>query len=75
VSPSPTAPNTTRSAPPTERPESPAPVHERPLVDLPSDDPTGSFARFVLVAGCILGVMVAAAAIVFLLIYWKAQHR
>jgi hypothetical protein len=71
VSPSPTHPPTTRADPPAP----PTPIHERPLTELPSDAPTGTFARFVLVAGCILGVMVVAATIVFLLIYWKAQHR
>lgn len=61
--------------PPTTRPEPRAPIHERPLTELPSDEPTGSFGRFILVAACIVGVMVLAAAVVFALIYWKAQHR
>ncbi len=75
MSPDPSGPRADRPNPPTVRPESPQPVHERPLLDLPSDEPTGTTGRFVLVACAILGVMIAAAVVVFWLIYWKAQHR
>lgn len=68
-------PSPTRQTPPPPRAEGDGPVHERPLLELPDDEPTGTVLRFVLVAGAILGAMIAAAVVVFLLIYWKAQHR
>ena len=71
----PADPDPVSPVPPGARPDRPQPAHERPLTQLPSEQPTGSFARFLVVAGVILAAMLIAVGAVFALIYWKAQHR